>query len=618
MAFITKKTSLRRILRDPDKHSPILEDAIIRTNQIVYHGYNLLNLFYRHSRESGPSPLPDKKFIFMVFRVVSTTSIKRKDTKHPYFDAMCQFFAANYAPTMAAGLSSRDHLTQILDYEADTAEIMIKNNIQAQFVRRLYEYINNSLNVKELLRVSSSGPEKTAVFALVRAVKTDVLTGSMTAPVEYRSFVEGVRQMVIPTLIKSVHYDLVADPFKFFPGFIRLHWLLNGKFVLIPSRSSNIPAYITLDTQCLRALFGITSGRNITPKDIIWRDVFYIQKRDFRSGSKPFHWLLKTDGIGVSLCFEDGNIMKPKRKQNSPDNHSDYITSMTLERRGNRQIVAIDPNKEDIIYCVGHSIDITDEPTSSNDKLQVFRHTKARRNIETKMREYRRRRLKLARKTHVIARDQTDAIFNPSIEELNTHLSQYTARTANFADFLTYLRHKIPIAEITREHYASPIYRWMRWRSYINTQRSEAQMVNRFAATYGLPHEVIICFGDYSQSHLRGTEPVKGKSIHRLFCRRGYEVKLVDEFRTSKCCCKCDSVLEQKFHPQICKRPGKYFGKQIKCHGLTRCTTCLNGVRLWNRDLNAALNIYRVAEQILSGLPRPPGLCRANKQIGIR
>ena len=47
------------------------------------------------------------------------------------------------------------------------------------------------------------------------------------------------------------------------------------------------------------------------------------------------------------------------------------------------------------------------------------------------------------------------------------------------------------------------------------------------------------------------------------------------------------------------------------CNGLLRCRTCK---RLWNRDLNAAINIYNIAWNALHGYERPIYLQRQNQQ----
>ena len=46
-------------------------------------------------------------------------------------------------------------------------------------------------------------------------------------------------------------------------------------------------------------------------------------------------------------------------------------------------------------------------------------------------------------------------------------------------------------------------------------------------------------------------------------------------------------------------------------NGLLTCKKC-SGV--WNRDVNSATNIYRIAKNAINGLERPKYLCREKKE----
>jgi hypothetical protein len=45
--------------------------------------------------------------------------------------------------------------------------------------------------------------------------------------------------------------------------------------------------------------------------------------------------------------------------------------------------------------------------------------------------------------------------------------------------------------------------------------------------------------------------------------------------------------------------------------GQYRCKNC---EAVWNRDVNGATNIYRIAKNAINGLERPKYLCRENKE----
>ena len=137
---------------------------------------------------------------------------------------------------------------------------------------------------------------------------------------------------------------------------------------------------------------------------------------------------------------------------------------------------------------------------------------------------------------------------------------------------------------------------------------------------------------------MKGTEPVKGKGMRNLFKQRSYNVFLINEKNTSKLCNHCHSELD-KFHLK-CHRKRKKgdnteysdVEKKSKVHGVLRCKSCkdkgpieslifsnkqfsdmeLNKswndnkyYRVWNRDLNASLNILMKAKYIIQGLNIP-------------
>jgi transposase len=83
----------------------------------------------------------------------------------------------------------------------------------------------------------------------------------------------------------------------------------------------------------------------------------------------------------------------------------------------------------------------------------------------------------------------------------------------------------------------------------------------------------------------------------------------VDEFRTSSRCSKCESDegVCETFRECNNPRPGKE-GNKILRHGLVKCKSCSG---LWNRDMNAARNIYNVVKNEINRVGRPSYLRRS-------
>jgi len=128
---------------------------------------------------------------------------------------------------------------------------------------------------------------------------------------------------------------------------------------------------------------------------------------------------------------------------------------------------------------------------------------------------------------------------------------------------------------------------------------------------FGKPEETIIIFGDWEQKqHMKYKEPTKGKGMRMLFRQNKYKTYLIDEFRTSCMCSICKTEIGKCEKFQIRENPKPYKSGNILVHGLISCKNCFN---VWNRDVNGATNIYRIAKNAINGIERPKYLCREKK-----
>jgi transposase len=105
-------------------------------------------------------------------------------------------------------------------------------------------------------------------------------------------------------------------------------------------------------------------------------------------------------------------------------------------------------------------------------------------------------------------------------------------------------------------------------------------------------------------------EATNGVGMRKLFRQNNYKTYLVDEFITSCMCSICKTEIGRCEKFQIRKNPKPYKCGNILVHGLLTCTKC-SGV--WNRYVNGATNIYRIAKNVINGIERPKYLCRENK-----
>jgi hypothetical protein len=124
-------------------------------------------------------------------------------------------------------------------------------------------------------------------------------------------------------------------------------------------------------------------------------------------------------------------------------------------------------------------------------------------------------------------------------------LSYFNSRTCNTDNFIYFLKAKIWSYYVLLDHYRNGRYRQDKFNQYSNTLRSESKMLNNFSKTFGKPDQTYVVFGDYQSNHtMAGKEPHISKRLRRLLKLAGYEVFLIDEFRTSKLCYKCEGENE--------------------------------------------------------------------------
>jgi len=209
---------------------------------------------------------------------------------------------------------------------------------------------------------------------------------------------------------------------------------------------------------------------------------------------------------------------------------------------------------------------------------------------------------------NIILGMKTNKIEGKTIIEYETELSHFNRKSLQITKFKEYLQEKNRINHILFKFYRKELFRKLKFGKYINIKRNEQKMISDFKKTYGNPENVVICIGDWEQrKQMKYKEPTLGKGIRTLFRKNNYNVFLVDEFRSSCKCSKCDGGICEKF--MVREHPNKKKNKdELRLiHGLLHCK---NGCGSWNRDRNGSSNIYKIAKNAINNIDRPSYLCR--------
>jgi len=443
----------------------------------------------------------------------------------------------------------------------------------------------------------------------LRNIKEDLLNVENTVFKShkcYHSWIIQQKKYILPNKLKfqknSIYYDLKCNPKEYFICmlFMMKQVEISCETVqnVFPLRSSISPHYIRLDTTTLVNLLMrkdqgnkkdyLTEGNLKKNENKIWEFFFRTERKMFKKTNFSFHHMISTDGVGVSILFiREDLVGKRVPTMKIKENREKYIDEIAdTKELQTKKIVGIDPNKGDLIYCVD----------GCSKDSNTFRYSQDQRRKETKSKKYR----------NIIQRMKHHKVDGKNIYEYETELSHYNRKTLDVTKFKEYLTVKNRMNYFIASFYQNTLFRKLKFNSYINTKKSEQKMINNFRKMFGKPEEIIICIGDWEQrKQMKFKEPTIGIGMRTLFRKNGYKVYLVDEYRTSCRCSKCDGGICEKFMVRENPKPKKSDLRLV--WGLLRCK---NGCGTWNRDRNSASNIYKIAYNAIHNVTRPSYLCR--------
>jgi len=614
--FRTTKTGLWNLLRDPVTTLPVLEDAVLRTNEIVTRAWFFLKLYML----TYNGVKVDRTLTELILKVVSTVGKSRKfSANEALMSQLQELYRRDFQPLLPPGDAppSRSGLKQVMKYEAVKMVAVFETHLKCHYP----DYVKDACAVvyqRRVMREQYKGKKFVPFERKFRDLLHDVLTVDGRAwksdPVDHDG-VHYLRSLALPagkTFEKqNLQYDLKANPQDYFSVLEGMTALTENTEErpslrnLWPLRTTLVPRYIRIDTMVLVELLVPPSERKQFTSKVkasafeVWQRFFHLDAKVFRG--KKFHHMLETDGVATSVLFEWENVpvvKKSKSKNAVPtESYLDELPPATLQSLRSRKVVSIDPGMSDLLSCISEV-----STTTTPEKL---RYTQNQRRFDLKT-VSRRRQLQYE-KDHTI-------IAGKTVTTHETELSAYNHKTVNIKKFKQYLRAKFLFNSQLAPFYRHYHFRKDRFNTFIDTQKSERAFLNKFRRTFGTPTDTVVAFGDWEQrQHRKYKEPTKGKGFRQMLRRDGYDVFLVDEHKSSVQCSSCCSPsarchkFRRRLDPNTSKPQEQRHRRDV--HGLLVCNTCS---RLWNRDVNAPLNMNTLTRACLEGRPRPFYLQRGN------
>ena len=231
----------------------------------------------------------------------------------------------------------------------------------------------------------------------------------------------------------------------------------------------------------------------------IWKMFFKTELPVFKSvtGYK-FRHMVSTDGVGCSILFQRNDLegKYQRKKKVALYQEFNYIDDSRLDISSSKKIVAIDPGKEDLIYCVD----------SAAADAKVFKHSQNQRRKELKMKKYRTIRLN----------ERSKWVEGRRVVEWESESSAHSHKTLNFERFQAYIQEKCALMGRLAACYNKKMFRKLRFGALLNAKRSEGRMMKNFRKIFGPPEDVVIAIGDWCQKrHMPFKEPTLGTfTIH--------------------------------------------------------------------------------------------------------
>ena len=621
------KLSLKSVLKQPDINLPKITNAVIKCNKIVIQTLQFMKLFIlNHYEKHNSLPIINDEFINSCMKILCTENASGRPPKKEIKelkDTLTAFYKSDFQPLIQNDNLDYTHMNTILDYLTIDILTMYENNIKFHYVKYVERYVNvvwkKKFIVNKIRKLNLTQKEKeqrvNKLCSQLRKIKSDILnvdkSGYKSQP-SYHTWINQHKQFITPnkpTYKKNnIVYDLMCSPFDYFPCMIVMMKQVEKEEQTIsnvfPMRSEIIPKHIRLDTTTLVHLLmtkkqGIkseylTKGNLKRNENKIWKFFFRTERKFFHKQHYEFNHMIETDGISCSLLLlrKDliGKRLPMMKKGLSNETYIDEVKEYSTLR--NKKIVAIDPGLCDLVYCVD----------ADNKEANTFRYSQDQRRKETKKKKYAKIQLGLKK----------EKIQGKTIIEWETELSKLNKKSLDITKFKAYIQKKSEINGLLFAFYEKYIFRKLRLQGYRNTKKSEQKMINNFKRIFGNEKDVVVCFGDYEQKqHMKFKEATKGKGMRTLFRKAGFQTYLVDEFRTSCRCSKCEIGICKK--TMVRENPKPFRSGNILVHGLI---CCKNGCGYWNRDVNGATNIYKVAYNAINNKVRPSYLSRSNNTSG--
>ena len=298
-----------------------------------------------------------------------------------------------------------------------------------------------------------------------------------------------------------------------------------------------------------------------------------IKKEKLRKGrnkAKEFrHNNVNIDDVDNNVDIDDGNIDDVDNNNgnvnidddNVDNNEFKYISEVDISLLTNKNVVVIDPGKDNL-YTMKK---IGEDTIYKYSSKKHIRYSK---------------RIKITNK--IKKRQESDKLI-----EINTESSNYSTKTTNLELYKDYCHNKLSIfnKEDIINKYNDCYYRKMRYNLYINKKRRIDKFLNEVEKQYKNDEnekETILVLGNASVNPtMKNYISTPNISLSRKL-KTCFKMYLIDEFRTSMINCKTEKINKNLYI------------KNKKIHSVLTYKMENNRLGCINRDCNAVYNMEKL------------------------
>ena len=646
----TIKCRLKTILTNTD-HFNKIKDCIQRTNSIVLVSSYFIRLYLLHENMFGYQ-LPDLdhsfiKLVFSLFGNQNKRGPKMGKEKLKVLDRL-QKFKISVSPLFDTNYNSTN-LGYMLNYEAIKMQTSYINNIKLNFIKYLFQFVNESHSLPSIKRVSKMEyrqmlPEqklnyqeknneirekKKQQLKELSLVKKDLINGTLLSDEKYHKWILMVRKHVLPERKYELLLDVHKYPFKYLKTMLLMDSLLEEKgkkmFQVIPLRTDISDKYITFDIRAIKDIFTEikANGENELTSTQTWNKYFKITPNKFRIKNYSFNGLISTDGIGCSISFIEKSALKRKEeltkmklkaskeskklKKQGKVYHKIKSTIKFHKIKDNEEFIDIEDAIKDK-KLLNHlkqqyekgKIVVGDpgkrSPLTLKGKDGIFNYRKRRRLVETKRLKYTKLRQnyykQLLRK-------------HSNLNEKDKELKTVNFKTTGYTKFMVATLVKFSYLKIYKEERLQKDFsnynNKLKWFSYINTKRHEDTIINEIKNKYGKGATIIV--GDWSKN-----DYIKGISAPNMNIKRKLketmEVLTIDEYNTSKIHYKTEVECNNLRITKTYNKDGEEHKSVRKIHAVLTYQTGKRSGCI-NRDINATKNMIKIVRSLIFSGNRP-------------